>query len=73
MIASFIAAGYMTDGKHGNPALDAAQQLAIDEIEAAQLDHAKNHQKALPKENSYEKIQQLFGGMVVLGDRESES
>jgi hypothetical protein len=40
-LASFVAAGYMTDGKHGNPALDAAQKLAFDEIEAEQIKEAE--------------------------------
>lgn len=39
-LASFIAAGYMVDPKKGNPALDAAQVLAYDEIEQAQLEEA---------------------------------
>lgn len=38
---SYIAAGYMIDGKKGNPALDAAQVLAYDEIEAAQIEEAQ--------------------------------
>lgn len=40
-LASFIAAGYMIDSKKGNPALDAAQVLSFDEIEAAQLEEAR--------------------------------
>lgn len=39
-LASFVAGGYMIDGKHGNPALDAAQILAYDEIERAQIEEA---------------------------------
>jgi hypothetical protein len=39
-LSTFIAGGYMTDGKHGNPAFDAAQKLAFDEIEAAQIEEA---------------------------------
>ena len=39
-LASFIAAGYMTDGK-GNPALDSATVLAFDEIEAEQIKEAQ--------------------------------
>lgn len=38
-LASFIAAGYMTDGK--NPALDYATELAFDEIEAEQIKEAQ--------------------------------
>jgi hypothetical protein len=40
-LASFVAGGYMTDGKSGNPALDAAQRLAYDEIERHQLQEAE--------------------------------
>lgn len=39
-LASFIAGGYMTDGK-GNPALDSATVLAFDEIEAEQIKEAQ--------------------------------
>jgi hypothetical protein len=38
-LATYIAAGYMTDGK-GNPALDSAQTLAYDDIERAQIEEA---------------------------------
>jgi hypothetical protein len=65
-LATMIAGGYMTDGK-GNPALEAASKLAIDAIEAAQLED-QVAKPAAPKINSYEKIQQVFGGMVVVGD-----
>ena len=40
-LASFTAGGYMTDGKHGNPALDFAQTLAYDEIEKLQIEEAQ--------------------------------
>jgi len=40
-LASFTAGGYWVDGKKGNPALDAAQRLAYDEIEKAQIEESE--------------------------------
>lgn len=40
-LASFTAAGYMTEKGKGNPALDAALRLAFDDIEAAQIEEAE--------------------------------
>lgn len=39
-LATFIAGGYMVDGKHGNPALDQARNLAFDDIEKLQLEES---------------------------------
>lgn len=36
-LASFVAAGYMTEKGKGNPALDTASTLAFDEVEAEQI------------------------------------
>ena len=58
----------MTDGKTENKALELAMKLSIDEIESAQLEDAIARQKTAPpvvKENSYEKIMQVFGGKLV--------
>lgn len=48
-LASFIAAGYMVDGKKGNPALDAANVLAFDEIEEAQIEESVKRNADKPK------------------------
>ena len=65
-ISSFVAAGYMTDGD--NPAIDAAGQLAIDEVEQALLSYSraedwKPGDKAVVKEptpGSFEKLMQAM-------------
>ena len=56
----------MTDGKKGNPALDMAVKIAIDDIEAAQLEDQEAQPKA-PKEpsiGSYERFMSAFGGKL---------
>lgn len=55
-ITTFVAGGYMIDSKKGNPALDMAQTLAFDEIEAAQIEEAK--------------IRSASGGALVYGKDE---
>jgi hypothetical protein len=59
----------MTDGKSGNPALDMAMKLAIDPIDAAQLEDAEAAQMKAkvtePAIGSYERIMQAFGGKLV--------
>lgn len=59
-MAGFIAAGYMVEKGHENKAIDMAQKLAIDDIDAA-LVGAKG---ATPKENdngSYERFMRAMG------------
>jgi hypothetical protein len=46
-LAQFIAAGYMTDGE--NPAIDAAGQLALDEIEREMIAEAQEQAEVGPK------------------------
>jgi hypothetical protein len=64
-----IAGGYMVDEKKGNPALDMAMKLAIDEIESAQLEDKESQQQQAkvnePALGSYERIMQAFGGKLV--------
>lgn len=70
-LSSFIAAGYMTDGK-GNPALDAAAKLAFDRIEEAQLEEAEQARLDTPVEplsGSYERFMGSFGNANRWGGR----
>lgn len=64
-IATFIAAGYMTDGKKGNPAVDAAQNLAYDEIEQLQLEEAQKAAADAPlvRENKPGSFERFMGSM----------
>lgn len=58
-LAMFTAGGYMTDGKHENTAIKAAGDIAIDDIEKAQLEEAENRPKSfeeLVKPGSFEKF-----------------
>lgn len=68
ILASFIAGGYMVDGKTGNPALDAAQKLAFDDIEAAQIEDAAKatvkKKVTEPAIGSYERFMGAFGGKL---------
>lgn len=48
-LATFTAGGYMVDAKTGNPAIAAAQTLAFDEIEKAQIEEAEN--RSSPENN----------------------
>jgi len=60
-LASYIAAGYMTDGKSENTALENAGKLTLDPVEAVLLGSAPQE---TPKENaagSYERIMARFG------------
>lgn len=50
-LATYIAAGYMTDGK-GNPALDQAQILSFDSIEEAQIEEAQKQTASSPGRDS---------------------
>lgn len=50
-LASFIAGGYMTDGK-GNPALDSAIVLSFDEIEAEQIKEAQRNTASVGRSSS---------------------
>lgn len=63
-----IAGGYMVDSKKGNPALDMAMKLTIDDIDAAILEDAETNQKQSkikePEIGSYERIMQAFGGKL---------
>lgn len=72
VLATMIAGGYMIDAKKGNPALEAATKLAIDDLEAAQLEVAEQvaeRQKA-QKVNDFGKVMQFFGGGALLGPGE---
>lgn len=68
-LASFIAAGYMTDGKSENKALKAAQMLAFDEIERLQLlaaehmvdDRPRGQSAQEPARGSAERFMRTFG------------
>lgn len=64
-VATFIAAGYMTDGKKGNPAIDAAQALAYDEIEKLQLEEAQIAAADAPRitENKPGSFERFMGSM----------
>lgn len=64
-LATFIAAGYMTDGKKGNPAIKAAQSLAFDDIEAAQLEEAEIRATQQPRvtENKAGSFERFMGSM----------
>lgn len=69
-LATMIAGGYMTDEKKGNPALDMAMKLGIDEIDSVQLEDGIAARKDAPvqaKENSYEKVMGAFGGKLTVG------
>lgn len=64
-----IAGGYMVDQSKGNPAMDAAAMLSIDDIEAAQMEDTKKsvEKKKItePPIGSYERIMRAFGGKLV--------
>lgn len=63
-IAMFVAGGYMTDGKHENTAVKAAADIAIDDIEKAQLEEAENQPKSyeeLVKPGSFERFMGSMG------------
>lgn len=59
-IAVFIAQGYMVEDNQ--PALDAAQALAFDDVEAAALDDLSKAPQAPvePKQGSFEKLMRTF-------------
>lgn len=63
-----VAGGYMTDGKSGNPALDMALKLAIDDIETAQLEDVEKMQKKIkePEIGSFERAARAFGGSLMM-------
>lgn len=65
-----IAGGYMVDPKEGNPALEMAAKISIDEIESAQLEDSEFREKQSkvkePPLGSYERIMQAFGGKLVV-------
>lgn len=66
ILASFTAAGYMTDGE--NPAIEAAQDITFDDIEAAQLAEAResasgSNANLEPSNGSYERFLSMFGGV----------
>lgn len=56
-LASFIAAGYMTEGE--NPALEKARTIAFDDIEAAAL--GDSTAPGENKEGSFERLMKAFG------------
>lgn len=63
-----IAGGYMVDSKKGNPALDFAAELAIDDLDAALLKDSKAQATTAkikePAIGSYERIMSAFGGKL---------
>lgn len=63
-LATFIAGGYMTDGKSENKAVQTASKLAYDDIEAAALSEAEA--PAVVPENgigSFERFMGMMGGL----------
>lgn len=60
-LAQFIAAGYMTDGKSPNTALDNAGLLTLDEVEAKMLGAAPAATAPENKEGSYERFMGALG------------
>ena len=56
----------MIDSKNGNPAVEAAVRLGIDDIENAQLEQSEKHRDALKgaKVNDAGKIMAVFGGLL---------
>ena len=64
-LSTFVAAGYMTDGKSENTAIKDAQNIAFDPIERAMLAHRASQPEtkaaAEPAAGSFEKIMGLMG------------
>lgn len=58
VLASYIAAGYMSDDNR--KAIDGAALIAFDDIEAI----LRQEQADQPRENSFERIQAVFGPLV---------
>jgi hypothetical protein len=56
-LSSYVAAGYMTDGKE-NPAVDSAQKIGYDDIEVAFLtgERPAKPGEATNKAGSYERL-----------------
>lgn len=67
-IATFVAGGYMVDGD--NPAVEKAQQLAYDDVEAKLVGYepkAAGGGPIEPRQGSFERLMQFAGGMEAKG------
>jgi hypothetical protein len=62
-LATYIAAGFMTDGKTKNPYLDKAPSLALDQFEEAILGAAAESRSQEPDQGSFEKLMRFAGSM----------
>lgn len=67
-LSVMVAGGYMVDPAKGNPMLEQARELAIDDFEAAQLEDAKTvgqkRKLSEPAIGSYERFMSAFGGKL---------
>lgn len=62
-LATYIAAGFMTDGKSKNPYLEKAPSLAMDQFEEALLKVAAETRSQEPDQGSHEKLMRFAGSM----------